>query len=70
MITVISIELQEVIRHMMSPNPNQRPTVNQLLHHPRLKSIQKRRQRFAFIKTICKKIVSISTFISLDWVII
>ncbi|XP_023036532.1 membrane-associated tyrosine- and threonine-specific cdc2-inhibitory kinase [Drosophila willistoni] len=38
----ISVELQQVIKSMMTPDPQQRPTVEELLNHPRLQQMQQR----------------------------
>ena len=41
---LISPELQAVIKTMMDPDPTKRPTVNQLLRHPKLKSLDYQRR--------------------------
>lgn len=45
----VSHELRAIIRAMMNPDPKQRPSVNELINHPKLTSIrrQRRMERFS-----------------------
>ncbi|EDV51046.1 membrane-associated tyrosine- and threonine-specific cdc2-inhibitory kinase [Drosophila erecta] len=43
-INKISLELQSVIKSMMMPDPAQRPTADQLLSHPKLQHLQRKRK--------------------------
>ncbi|XP_062127431.1 membrane-associated tyrosine- and threonine-specific cdc2-inhibitory kinase [Drosophila sulfurigaster albostrigata] len=53
-INTISVELQQVIRTMMSPDPQLRPTADQLLAHPRLQRIQKEEKSMVTLKLLSK----------------
>ncbi|KAH8415667.1 hypothetical protein KR222_008083, partial [Zaprionus bogoriensis] len=52
--SAISVELQQVIKRMMSPDPRQRPTAEQLLSHPRLVRIQKKEKSMVTFKLLSK----------------
>lgn len=51
----ISHELREIIRAMMNPDPAKRPTVDELLSHPKLKHIRRQR-RVERILSKCKSL--------------
>ncbi|XP_030380215.1 membrane-associated tyrosine- and threonine-specific cdc2-inhibitory kinase isoform X2 [Scaptodrosophila lebanonensis] len=51
-INQISVELQEIIRSMMSPDPLQRPTVEQLLSHAKLSKMQRKQKSMATLKRL------------------
>ncbi|XP_030380216.1 membrane-associated tyrosine- and threonine-specific cdc2-inhibitory kinase isoform X3 [Scaptodrosophila lebanonensis] len=53
-INQISVELQEIIRSMMSPDPLQRPTVEQLLSHAKLSKMQRKQKSMATLKRLSK----------------
>ncbi|ALC43421.1 Myt1, partial [Drosophila busckii] len=53
-INTISIELQQVIKSMMSPDPRQRPTTDQLLAHPKLQQLQKQERSMVTLKLLSK----------------
>jgi membrane-associated tyrosine- and threonine-specific cdc2-inhibitory kinase len=51
---LLSSDLQKIIRSMMEPDPSKRPTVHQLLKHPRLKSLVKQRTvSKVFTRSVC-----------------
>lgn len=51
-IAEISVELQQVIKCMMSPDPRQRATTEQLLAHPRLVRMQKQEKSMVTLKLL------------------
>ncbi|XP_023180074.1 membrane-associated tyrosine- and threonine-specific cdc2-inhibitory kinase [Drosophila hydei] len=53
-ISKISVELQQVIKCMMSPDPRQRSTTEQLLSHPRLLRMQKQEKSMVTFKLLSK----------------
>jgi membrane-associated tyrosine- and threonine-specific cdc2-inhibitory kinase len=53
----LSHELQSIIRSMMNPDPANRPTVNELLDHPKLKEMNTHR-RFEKIASKCVSILN------------
>ncbi|XP_032599266.1 membrane-associated tyrosine- and threonine-specific cdc2-inhibitory kinase isoform X2 [Drosophila grimshawi] len=53
-INTISVELQQVIKCMMSPDPRQRPTAEQLLAHPVLTRMQKADKSMILLKLLSK----------------
>ncbi|EDW69348.2 membrane-associated tyrosine- and threonine-specific cdc2-inhibitory kinase [Drosophila virilis] len=53
-INTISVELQQVIKCMMSPEPRLRPTTEQLLSHPRLQRMQKEEKSMVTLKLLSK----------------
>ncbi|KAM8710033.1 hypothetical protein ACLKA7_016775 [Drosophila subpalustris] len=53
-INTISVELQQVIKCMMSPDPRLRPTADQLLSHPRLIRMQKEEKSMVTLKLLSK----------------
>lgn len=54
-LSLLSMELQSVIKSMMEPDPNKRPTVNELLKTPKLKTLNYKRK----VDKISRKCVSI-----------
>lgn len=48
----LSPELQSIIQWMMKPNPKQRPTVNDLLSHPKIAGFVASRRRSWFIRKL------------------
>ncbi|TMW52552.1 hypothetical protein DOY81_002377 [Sarcophaga bullata] len=51
-IKTISIDLQNIIKDMMTPNPNERPTVDQLLSHKKLVSMLQRRNHWELVNKL------------------
>ncbi|KAH8369733.1 hypothetical protein KR093_000740 [Drosophila rubida] len=53
-IKTISVELQQVIKMMMSPDPQLRPTADQLLAHPKLQRMRKEEKSMVTLKLLSK----------------
>lgn len=53
-IKTISIDLQNIIKDMMTPDPKERPTVDQLLTHKKLVSMLQRRNHWELVRKVVR----------------
>ncbi|KAI8115696.1 Membrane-associated tyrosine- and threonine-specific cdc2-inhibitory kinase [Lucilia cuprina] len=51
-IKTISLDLQNIIKNMMTPDPRERPTVDQLLSHKKLASMLQRRSQWGLVHKV------------------